>query len=160
MLKPIYAALIAAAGISSLTACSGGADEAEAPADAGIAGLEVSNARLVLPPVSGNPAAVYFDLANTSDRGIAVRTAAVEGAKSAQIHGTMEWSGEMTMGETGPQSVQPGGTLSFEPGGLHVMAFDLAPDVKEGGTAEVTLTAAGGKTMTFPAEVRGAGEER
>lgn len=160
MMKPVFAVLLAGAAGLSLTACSGGADEAEAPPEAGIAGLEAKNARLVLPPVAGNPAAVYFDLANTSDKGIAVRTAAIEGAGSAQIHGTMEYSGEMTMGETGPQSVQPGDTLAFKPGGLHVMAFDLAPEVKEGGTVEVTLTAAGGKTMTFPAEVRGAGDER
>ncbi len=158
MMKPIYAALLLA-GTSSLAACSG---EAEAPAEAeqGIAGLEVTDARLVLPPVSGNPAAIYFNLANKGDRGIAIRTASVEGAASAQIHGTMEWSGEMTMGESGPQSVQPGDTLTFEPGALHVMAFDLGPEIKEGGTVEVTLTAAGGKTMSFPAEVRAAGDER
>lgn len=159
MMKPIYAALLLAGTSFGLAACSGGT-EAPVEAEPGIVGLEVKDARLVLPPVSGNPAALYFDLANTGGSGIAIRTAAIEGAASAQIHGTMEYSGEMTMGETGPQSVQPGETLRFEPGGLHVMAFDLGPEVKEGGKVEVTLTAAGGKTMRFPADVRGAGDER
>lgn len=158
MPKPIYAALLLTAS-AALVGCGGDA-EPPAPVETGIAGLEVKDARMVLPPVSGNPAAIYFELANTGDRGIAIRTAAVEGAASAQIHGTMEWSGEMTMGETGPQSVQPGQTLAFEPGGLHVMAFDLGPEVQEGGQVEVTLTAAGGKTMSFDAAVRGAGDER
>jgi len=156
MKKPIYAAVLL--GAAALASCGG---ETAAPAaEQGIPGLEVKDARLVLPPVAGNPAALYFDLVNTGEKGIAIRTAAVEGAASAQIHGTMEYSGEMTMGETGPQSVQPGETLRFEPGALHVMAFDLGPEIEEGGATEVTLTAAGGKTMSFTAEVRGAGDER
>ena len=161
MTRSLVAAVLLSGTAFVLAACGGGADEAAtAEADAGIPGLAVENAKLVLPAVTGNPGAIYFDLVNEGDRNYAIRKAEVEGAGRAEIHGTMEYSGEMTMGETGPQTVQPGETLRFEPGALHVMAFDLGPEVKEGGSVEVTLTAAGGKTMSFPAEVRDAGDER
>lgn len=159
MNRPICAALLLATALPSLAAC-GAEPAAQTVAETGIPGLAASNARLVLPAVSGNPAGVYFDLANTGERGVAVRKATVAGAGSAQIHGTMEFSGEMTMGETGPQSVLPGQTIKFEPGALHVMAFDLDPATKAGDSVTITLTAAGGKTMEFDAEVRAAGDER
>lgn len=160
MKMPIYAALLFCGTSLGLAACSSGDAPVETEEANKVQGLEVSNARLVLPPVGGNPAAVYFDLANVGDRGIAIRNADVEKAGSAQMHGSMEMSGEMTMGETGPQSVQPGNKLIFEPGGLHVMVYDLDPGVSAGGSVDVTLIAAGGKTLTFPAEVRAAGDER
>ena len=43
----------------TLAACSGGTEEAAAPAVDEVA-LELSDARLMLPAVSGNPGAIYF----------------------------------------------------------------------------------------------------
>ena len=40
------------------------------------------------------------------------------------------------------------------------MANDLADTVAAGSTADVTLTFVGGDKITFPAEVRAAGDER
>ena len=64
----------AAAGLAvavlGLAAC-GGTAEAPAEAVAGqVPGLTISNARLVLAPVAGNPAAVYFDLAYEGEQGL------------------------------------------------------------------------------------------
>ncbi|MEM7700587.1 MAG: copper chaperone PCu(A)C [Pseudomonadota bacterium] len=148
-----------AALILSLAAC---AEEAPAPIEVeGVyPGIEITNARLVLAPVSGNPAAVYFDAAFNGERGISITGAEVAGAASATVHAMMEYNFEMTMAEAGPIPIKGGETQTFEPGGFHVMAMELDESIKAGDTVEVTLKIVGGKTHKFDAEVRAAGEER
>lgn len=161
MNKPFYAAILLAGSALGLAACGGSTEEPVAEADANtIAGVDVSNARLVLPPVAGNPAAIYLDLANNSNRNLAFRSAEVAKAKSAEVHDMMEYNFEMTMGEAPPIMVEKGGEVSFAPGGKHIMAFDLDPSIKAGDKIEVTLIAAGGKRHSFEATVRSAGDDR
>lgn len=161
MSKPLYAAILLAGSALGLAACGGSTEEPVAGADANmIVGVEVSNARLVLPPVAGNPAAIYLDLANNSDRNLAFRSAEVARAKSAEVHDMMEYNFEMTMGEAPPIMVGQGGTVSFAPGGKHIMAFDLDPAMKAGDKTEVTLIAAGGKRHSFEATAQAAGDDR
>ncbi|MBX7481279.1 copper chaperone PCu(A)C [Qipengyuania sp. 6D47A] len=142
-----------------LTGCSGAAEETAAPAADDVA-LEISNARLMLPAVSGNPGAVYFDVTNTGERNYAIRRADIVGASKSELHGSMEMNGQMMMDGVGQVLVEAGGEQSFEPGGFHVMAFDLDPSIAAGGSTEMTLTVVGGKQKTFPVEVRAAGDER
>lgn len=161
MKKPIYAAILLAGASLSLAACGGEAEEAtEVAQEDVIDGIEITDARLMLPPVAGNPAAVYFELANNGDRNIAFRSAEVEKAGRAEVHDMMEWDGEMVMGEAPPIMVESGGSASFEPGGKHVMAFELAEDFGEGDTTKVTLIAAGGKRHSFEATAQAAGDDR
>lgn len=153
-------AVFAAAALSlALSACSQ-SDEAATPADENLTGLVVSNARLMLPPVAGNPAAIYFDLKNEGTRAVAVRRADVAGAKSASMHDMMEYNHEMTMADMGPTTVKQGETLKFEPGGKHVMVFDLSPELKAGGKTEMTLTIAGGDKVSVEVPIQAAGTER
>ena len=159
MLTRVFAAMLLAGSTLGLAACGGSETEAPATTD-DAAGLEISNARMVLPAVAGNPAAVYFDLKNEGERGVAIRKAEVDGAGKTEVHGTMEWDGKMEMSETGPQAVQAGETLKFEPGGLHVMVFDLSPDLVAGSETAMTLTVAGGKSATFTVPIQAAGEDR
>ena len=159
MFKPIIAAALLTGSSLVLAAC-GGTETAAPTATDDAAGLAISNARMVLPAVAGNPAAIYFDLENKGDRGVAVRKAQVDGAGRTEVHGTMEWDGKMEMSETGPQAVQAGETLKFEPGGLHVMVFDLSPDLVAGSTTAMTLTVAGGKAATFDVPIQAAGDDR
>ncbi|WP_164549699.1 copper chaperone PCu(A)C [Altericroceibacterium xinjiangense] len=119
-------------------------------------GIAVSNGRIMLPAVPGNPAAVYFDIANTGAADKAIEAAFVTGAESAMVH-TMSDSG---MGAVSEVAVRPNSTVRFEPGGLHVMAMNLDPALAPGSTAEVTLTFVGGDKVSFPAQVRAAGDER
>lgn len=158
MFKPLCAAILLAGTSLTLAACGNDAETPTAANDA--AGLAIANARLVLPAVEGNPGAVYFDLTNDGDRSVAVSKAEVEGAGRTEIHGTMEWSGKMEMSETGPQTVAKGATLKFEPGGLHVMAFDLKPELVAGGETSMTLGVAGGKSTTFKVPIQAAGDDR
>ncbi|MGX7895253.1 copper chaperone PCu(A)C [Tsuneonella sp. HG222] len=119
-------------------------------------GVSISDARLVLPAVAGNPAAVYFTAKNDSDADTAIRSVSVAGAKSAALHTTAD--GEMV--DMMLAQLPKGEELKFEPGGHHVMAMELDPTLAAGGTAEVTLHFSNGKKANFPAQIRAAGEDR
>jgi periplasmic copper chaperone A len=157
----------AALALAVLAACS---PEASAPASdaataaastaTAVAGLTVSNARLVLPPVAGNPAAVYFDLSYSGAAGVSLTAVAVEGAGMTMIHNTAEQDGKMKMVMADAVPLADGTPVSFAPGGLHVMAMEPSGALKAGGTAKVTLTLSDGTTTTLEAPVRSAGDER
>lgn len=152
------AAMAIALGVSipGLVAC---ADSADAPAQSAN-GLTVSNARVVLAPVAGNPAAVYFDLAYNGTNGVTLDSVTVEGAGMAMIHDYAETAGkmQMTMADAVPLSADA--PVTFAPGGLHVMAMEPTTALAAGGIAKVTLTLSDGTSTTIDAPVRAAGEDR
>jgi periplasmic copper chaperone A len=156
-------ARIIALGLASATlaACQ---NEAPAPAEDsapdGMPGIAVTNARLILPAVKGNPGAVYFDITYSGASTAALRAADVAGASSAMLHDNVDNGGTMSMTEIATLPLARGETVSFAPGGKHVMAMELADTVQAGGKAEVTLTFAGGDKYSFEADVLPAGAER
>lgn len=158
MNRKLAIAAIAALGLS-VTACSQ-TDEAATPVDENPTGLEVTNARLILPPVKGNPAAVYFDITNNGDRAIALRSADIADAKSTAMHNTMEYNGKMVMNDMGPLALPKGEIVRFEPGGKHVMAMELSPDLAPSGKTELTLTVAGGDKVSVEVPVQAADAAR
>ena len=160
MTKHFSIAAVLAATSLSLVACSGGNEEAQVAAEEGIAGLAITNPRMMLAPVAGNPAAVYMDIAYDGDRNIAIRGVDVAQTGRAELHDMMEYDFEMAMGEMPPLMLQAGDRVSFEPGGKHVMAFDVSPELQPGTTTEVTFTIAGGDKHSFDVPVMAAGEER
>jgi len=123
-------------------------------------GISITDGRLVLPAVKGNPGAVYFTVHNDSDSQVMIRAAAVTGAKSAVIHQMGTWDRQPSMDELMQIGVPARGELVFKPGDLHVMAMDLDDTLAAGGNTEVTLTFAGGDKASFPAEVLAAGDAR
>ena len=135
------------------------AESAKSSAEA-IKGIEISDARLMLAPVAGNPAAIYFTLKNNGDSNIAFRSAEVDKAARAEIHDMMEMSGNMEMGEAPPVMVESAGEIAFEPGGKHIMVFDLPADFGPGDSAKVTLIAAGNHRHSFEVTARAAGDDR
>ena len=154
-MKSIYAAVALGLGALALGACSQDATEAEEA----VAPLSVTEGRLFLPAVEGNPAAIYFNLTNDSDRAIAVRKAEVEGAARAEMHDYLDVD-ESVMSMVDSVTLEPGETLSFEPGAKHVMAFEVSPDLKPESVTSVTLTMLGGDTMSFDVDVLPADAER
>ena len=154
--KPIAAAILLASTLA-IAACS----EEPAPVEAkqeGVAGLEISNARVVLNAVKGNPAAIYFDLAYDGERATSLFKAEVAGAESAMMHDYGEWAGKMEMNEMPPLVLNPGDKVSFEPGGKHIMVMGPDDTIAAGGTVDVTLKVIDGRTQTFAAEVKAAGD--
>jgi copper(I)-binding protein len=123
-------------------------------------GIAITDARLVLPAVKGNPGAVYFTLHNDSANDETIGGAAVKGAASAMIHQSTMTNGMSEMHEMAHAVVPAHGTLAFAPGGLHVMAMDLDDALAKGGTAEVTLDFENGDKAVFPAEILAAGDAR
>ena len=159
-MKPLFAAAALAAGTLTLAACSGGAGDQATQADDNPTGLVVTNARLMLPPVAGNPAAVYFDLKNDGKRAVAVRRADIADAKTTTMHEMMEYDSKMIMADMGPMTINKGETIKFEPGGKHVMAMNLSPELKAGGKTEMTLTIAGGDKVSVDVPVEAANAAR
>lgn len=161
-LQRTVTAAIAAASLIGLAACT---PEAEAPTDAvspqpSAGGVAITDPRLVLAPVAGNPAAVYFDLSYTGAPGVTLSSVAVEGAGMSMIHQTVEKEGAMTMSDAEPIALVAGTPVNFAPGGLHVMAMQPSADWKAGETVKVTLTLSDGASHSFDAPVRAAGDAR
>ena len=157
-----YAGIALALAASMALAACGGEDTAavEAAPEGTIDGVTISNARMVLAPVEGNPAAVYFDFSYDGDRAFALSGASVEGAESAVMHQFGEYDFKVQMMETMAIPVNKGTKLEFKPGDLHVMAEGVSADLKPGGKTKVTLKISGGKTHEFEAEILAAGDER
>ncbi len=153
-------ASVAAIGLSlSVVACG---NEPEAPAvpqepDAP-AGIAVSDGWMALPAVSGNPAAVYFNIENSADRNYMIRSASVLGSQSAVLHQMSEWNLQPSMDELMQMDVPAGETIVFEPGSYHVMAMNLDDTLEVGGETEVTLTFVGGDKVSFPVQIRAPGD--
>jgi len=150
-----------AVAMLGLAACGGAAEAPAAEAVAGqVPGMTITNARLVLAPVEGNPAAVYFDLSYEGEQGLTIRKADVEGAGMTMMHDYGEYDFKVQMMEALPVALTKGSKVAFKPGALHVMAMEPPASLKPGDTVKVTLTMSGGATQVFEAEVRAAGEER
>jgi periplasmic copper chaperone A len=143
-------------------ACTGEADAPSAATSAPdtVPGLTVSNARLILNAVSGQPAVVYFDLSYTGDKGLTIRKADVEGAGMTMMHDYGEYDFKVQMMEALPVALRNGTEISFKPGSLHLMAMEPPAEWEPGGTVKITLTMSGGATHSFDADIRGPGDER
>jgi copper(I)-binding protein len=144
-------------------ACSQPADAPAQQAEAGVAvapALTVSNARVVLAPVPGNPAAVYFDLAYAGPAGVSLTGVDVEGAGMTMIHDYAQEAGKTKMVMADSVPLAAGTPVSFKSGGLHVMLMDPGSGLAPGSTAKVTLTLSDGTTTTVSAPVLAAGDER
>lgn len=152
-------AIALGASLPGLAACSGAADAPTGQAE-GATSLTVSNARVVLAPVAGNPAAVYFDLSYSGSAPVTLTSVAVEGAGMTMIHDYAESAGKMQMTMTDAVPLSADAPVTFAPGGLHVMAMEPSDTLTAGSTAKVTLTLSDGTTATVDAPVRAAGEER
>lgn len=157
--KDFLAALTLALGTAGLAACSGGGDTTAA-APEGVPGLSITNARMVLPAVKGNPAAVYFDLAYDGDRALSLSRASVKDARSAMMHEYGEYELKVQMMEMLHLPLTKGTKVKFEPGGKHVMAMDVSPTLKPGDTTELTLYVSGGDKTSVPVKVEAPGSEK
>ena len=160
-IRPAALALAAAGLLPLLPACSPAGESADPPQVAqSAARLTVTNARVVLPPVAGNPAAVYLDLAYAGAPGVSLTEVELAGAGMTMIHDYAEEAGKMRMVMTDAVPLAEGTPVSFAPGGLHVMALDPTAVLTPGGTAKLTLTLSDGTVTSLDVPVRAAGDER
>ncbi len=155
MKRTVWSALALALAATGPIACGEAPEQQPTEPDAP-EGISASNGRVMLPAVAGNPGVAYFDVANSGERDRMIRAVSVPDAQGTTLHDTID--GQMS--EIFQVSVPAGETLSFAPGGLHVMLDGLAESVAAGGQTEITVTFVGGDKVSFPAEVRAAGDER
>jgi periplasmic copper chaperone A len=145
---PLFIAIAAA----SVGACKGG-EKPAAPATSapeGKPGVTVTNARLVLPAVPGNPGAAYFAIDNQSKDVIGIATVAVQGAGKTELH-----TADMKVFDHA--TADPRTTLKFEPGQAHVMVFDVGANLKAGAETELTVTFTDGDKLSVPAKIEAMG---
>lgn len=148
---------------AALPACAPEAvvPSAEEIAEAAVAkDVTVSNPRIVLAPVAGRPAAVYFDLSYTGTPGVTLVNIAVEGAGMTMIHEYAESEGVQKMQMAGPVKLSTDAPVSFAPGGLHGMVMEPGPALTPGGSAFITLNFSDGTSAGVSAPVRAAGDAR
>ena len=144
--------LMIAVATATLGACKG-ADKPEAAASSapeGKPGVTITDARLVLPAVTGNPGAAYFSLDNQGKDMVAIASVAVTGAGKTEIH-------TADMKAVDHAEAEPRTTLKFEPGQVHVMVFDVSADLKAGNETELTVTFTDGDKVSVPAKIEAMG---
>lgn len=148
--------LAASIAALALSACGGTKDEQKAEATAAPEakpGLAISEGKMILPAVSGNPAGAYFTVQNTGSTNVSIASIAIDGVGQTEMHQTT--GGQMQQVER--VDVNAGMTTKFERGGLHVMAFDLDPKLKAGGTTEMTVSFSDGDKISAPIKLEGMG---
>lgn len=118
-------------------------------------GIDVLQARFVLPAVKGNPGAAYFTLGNDTAAPATLIKVDIIGAKNAEMH---ETSGG-TMQQLSQVRIEPGQRAVFAPAGKHVMAFSPSPTLSPGGSSEIVFHFADGKTKSAPLRIEAAGSD-
>jgi len=159
MKSALFACLALAVGTLALAACDSGKSTAAASPEARQT-ISVSDGRLVLPAVRGNPGAVYLTVHNPTANPAMISGAEVRGAGSAMIHRSTMSGGVSGMEMLAQVAVPAKGELAFAPGDLHLMAMDLDPALQKGGKTEASLTFAGGAKVSFPVEILAPGDAR
>lgn len=111
-----------------------------------------------LPAVNGRPGAAYFTLRGGSQPATLLAVSAPFAVRT-ELHESMAGhEGMMSMAPIKDVAVPAGATVAFAPGGKHVMLFDIAPTLKPGERAPLTLAFADGKKLEVQAVVVGAGD--
>ena len=112
----------------------------------------ITEGRLVLSAVTGNPAAAYFTLTN-GGTAATIASVAIDGADKAELHETVGTG----MKPLASVPVAAGDKVIFAPGGKHVMVFGVKPMVTAGGTTKITVTFTGGTSLSAPPKVEATG---
>lgn len=141
--------LAASFALLSLAACGGAKNEEKAEASAAPEakpGIAISEGKMILPAVSGNPAGAYFTVKNTGTANVSIASITIDGVGKTEVHQTT--GGQMKPVER--VDVNAGTATKFERGGLHVMAFELDSKLKAGETTEMTITFSDGDKVSAP----------
>jgi copper(I)-binding protein len=77
-------------------------------------------------PIPGRSmSAAFMTISNTGTEDVVLTTAAIDGAKSVEIHTHSHQDGVMRMRQLHSLEIKSGHAVSLEPGGLHLMIFGI-----------------------------------
>ena len=110
-------------------------------------GVTISDARMVMPIVSGSPAAGYFTIQNDGDAPVTVMTIDIQGTQMVMMHETVDVGGKARMDMLQSLEVPAHQAVKFEPGGKHLMISGLAPEVKANTMSRITFTFSDGEKV-------------
>jgi copper(I)-binding protein len=103
-------------------------------------------------PIPGRSMSVAFmTINNTGSADVVLKTAAIEGAKSVEIHTHTHKDGVMRMRQLYELTVKAGESIVLEPGGFHLMVFGIKALPK---TPQLTLCDEANNCAKFPLMVR------
>lgn len=142
-------AVFALAALALLTACQ--PRQTETTAD---------GAWVRLPAVPANPGAAYVTIHGGKEADALVAVSAPFAVRT-ELHQSMahgEGHGMMTMKPVDALAVPMHTRVELKPGGYHVMLYDVAPRVKPGEKAPLTLQFASGRKIEVQAIVIAAGD--
>lgn len=103
-------------------------------------------------PIPGRSmSAAFMTINNVGKDDVLLKTAAIDGAKSVEIHTHTHKDGVMRMRQLHELMIKAGESIVLEPGGLHLMVFGITklPD-----NPQVTLCDAANQCAKFPLAVR------
>lgn len=111
--------------------------------------IRVGNPQIVLPERAGDPARVYFDLANVGERTVQLTEVRLAHASATEMQDTQgpAWTPVAAL------PVDPGATLSFNPDGQFAVISNYDSNVVPGAMIDVTLVFGTSGTVTVPTEV-------
>ncbi len=121
----------------------------------------ITDAKVRLPAVDGNPGAAYFTIHGGAKGRTLVRIQSSEAGR-AEMHDMTMRDGMMVMAPlTSGVAVPADGEVRFEPGGKHVMLFDMKSGLKSGDPIQLQFTFADGTTtdITAAAEAPGGADD-
>jgi len=124
-------------------------------AQADAAALTVTNGWFRALPAAV-PSGGYFTLHNDGDKAVSLTGAQSPACGMLMLHKSMDHGGMGMMEHVDSVTVDPGGTLEFAPGGYHLMCMGSKPILKPGAQVPVTLSFAGGQTVSAEFQVRNA----
>lgn len=110
-----------------------------------------------LPAVPGRPAAGYFELRVSGDRGALLSVTSPQ-AERVEMHETMSRGSMSSMRPLARVAVRDGERILFAPGGRHLMLYGIAPNVRAGGTMTLVFHFERGEDERFAAAVFAAGD--
>lgn len=137
-MRTLFTLTFAAVALAGLAAC-GPQEQVVRPEAAQAAGVAISSV-VVRPGSAGGATAAYLTVtSDAADRLLSVRSTLAE---RAELHETTTDADGLTSMQPVAQGapINPGAPLVLQPGGLHIMLFNLAHDVPEGGAVDLELT--------------------
>lgn len=160
MLRSLSVALVAlglaACGGSKSETDASGSSVSSAPAETA-SPFKVSDAYVRTPMEGQTSTAAYFNISSESDRNALIVGVTASKARVAEMHSHSMTGGMMAMAKVEQVELEAGSSVEFRQLGYHIMLFDVAEDVEEGDTVEITLDIfSNSKTtrVTFDAPVR------
>lgn len=103
-------------------------------------------------PIPGRSmSAAFMSIRNTGAEDVVIKTAAIEGAKSVEIHTHSHQDGVMRMRQLHSLEIKAGQAVSLEPGGLHLMVFGIKTLPEK---PHLTLCDDAKRCFQFPLSVR------